>query len=207
MLRKACWPRRPRSWWWRTADARFRCGGMECAAPSKRRRDWRVPGSAARGQSGARGGGRSLDAPAADHPRTHTCSSWAATAAWPWSPGTERSLTCRVRVDAPEPGGQPLEPRTTAKTSTGVDLPFTATGPNASTAMRSPSAARVVASIRIARCATGMRFQARGEVHGVADAGVGGALLCAGVAGHDLAGGDADADTDRCASSPRRARG
>src|SRR6478736_6084902 len=42
-----------------------------------------------------------------------------------------------------------------------------------------------------------MRLEARRQVDCVADAGIGGPLLRAGVAGHDFAGGDADADADR----------
>ncbi len=63
--------------------------------------------------------------------------------------------------------------------------------------MRPPSAARVagVDQDRALRH-LGVRLEARGEVHGVADAGVGRALLGAGVAGDHLAGGDADADPD-----------
>ena len=42
----------------------------------------------------------------------------------------------------------------------------------------------------------GVRLQPGRQVDGVADAGVGGAALRAGVAGDDPAGGDADADAD-----------
>ena len=72
--------------------------------------------------------------------------------------------------------------------------------------MRSPSSAQVSASIEDrALRDLGVRLEPRREVDGVADAGVGGALLRAGVAGDHLAGGDADADADRRAC-PRAAR-
>ena len=42
----------------------------------------------------------------------------------------------------------------------------------------------------------GVRLQSRGQVHGVADAGVSGSLLGAGVGGHHFAGRNAYADAD-----------
>ena len=85
----------------------------------------------------------------------------------------------------------------TANTSTGALLPLIATGPSASTAMRSlkRAARRAVDQDRLPGD-LGVRLEPRRQVDRVADAGVGRALVRAGVARHHVARGDADADAD-----------